>query len=1526
MGMRPAMICVLQSAILATGLFGPLAAATWGAGVPRTSVEADWQSSAYGWGGWRVDGEALLFANLRLPASLISAEPVCEKRGGITFRFRQVFGPGARFELRFRAAGDERDYAALVVGPDAGQLSFVRLANGQPVAALGAAVAVGPLGDTPHRLEYRIDGRRVTAVLDAKDVLRAADAAPSAPGRIGLAAAWAEVEVRDLAVDVAPLAADDSFETLAGWTTLYGPESAWHAARGPEAAGSEHVAVFSAAADGAIVSPQEWTHSAVEVRGRFLEAGNTWACFGLRPKLAADGSSHYVIEVRGRQNVLTLYKVAAGQRDPAVARDVSLPPVQTGRWYVLHCEFVGDRITVDFDGKRYLEVVDPNPLEKGRTAISASYATVHLDDFRQQELASDYVFAHTEPPAKPYDAGSALPAAAASGDQDENYWYLDGKDLRAAIHKPTGCLGGLLRRSDGQRLAERVVQLYKVETRSTAVTADAAGDVVQAVRRRQPGSVVLQCANAGLADVRIEKGYAFAAAGDRLIETVRFVNETERPDVFVTLAERMVLEPAFRRDAIYTGGSYFGPLVPASSIRERVLTDPFKLPWVTGITNGRPSWVLALNHSLGTHLATYRYRVNGQYVLPWNSVWTEELHNLCHTPVGWEMGVATLHLLPQQEASAEVQYRLFTGSRLDFYNAYMDLPEVTAMYRRVGPRPAWLRDLKMPVESTSDYALGLTEDGVLLKLDSPFAVWGDLPVTGTVRTGAGTGRWPVERLRDGVRRDQVRSPRLKVGFYTWAWSANHKSAVVGEHPDWFIATDKAGQTRNAYPLALSYLRCLSAPGCLDYTTRLYRDLVEFYGEDFQYLDNDGTGAQIIDWQNLRLDQDYDWQRLHEAILAAARRHPLLALSRRPGGTDAAATFFNNRVLPQGDISFAEFMEPEIQNPDWRRPANEMVPLKILQKRDPDRLIPLLYWRAPNQPSYANYCVGLGLLPWGDRLSQIPFINAAFETRRLEIVDAGLKPDWQRDLSTSVEAYSLRLGRAAVVSFIGHGEAPGGTEMAFDTAPFGLQPGRPFSAWLFELADERDHAGRLTEREQRQAYREAHWADETVVAAQFVEAGDHLPPRYAERYFAARPQRLRMLMLTQSPALTWSVNGQRCNFWLPGNRYLDLDGTWDPAAGTAEVVCRNEADSAEIVLPVLEDWRVLEVTLDGKPVTWDLEAAGRVSLVRLALPHGRHRVHLRTAVREGWPMCRVMAAEAPARVRAGGSLPVHVRFEPQRWAPADGAVLSVLHDGVLVASAKPTRLEAGEAEFAVPVPASARPGVYQLRLSHPDPLSMGGVAGFTVEAGDWKPSAPPGGEVGQPTVKVWDVGRTVRDLRVLRAGTDTFDHRGGTQLAELDVDRLTAHCGLLDEAASPWGYGFCGLEVRGVRSLTVGLQSTFAEAVQDGLELGDRYLDSFAGFIIDYHTPAGYTKRVALSLGVYCPTRPVPAPNWGKAARPDACLAWSRTLLEKPSDTVTVDLSQYAPPDWDGQAWFSVGVDTVCRGLRLEATITKAAAR
>jgi len=628
-------------------------------------------------------------------------------------------------------------------------------------------------------------------------------------------------------------------------------------------------------------------------------------------------------------------------------------------------------------------------------------------------------------------------------------------------------------------------------------------------------------------------------------------------------------------------------------------------------------------------------------------------------------------------------------------------------------------------------------------------------------------------------------------------------------------------------------------------------------------------------------------------------------------------------LPQGDISFAEFMTAEIQNPEWRRPANEMWPLKAFQKRDPDRVIALLYWRGENLPGFTNYCVGLGLAPWGGTLEQLPFVNAAFETRRLEIMDARLSPDWQRDQATNIEAYTLRQGNAAMVFLVGHDPTPVETELSFDSRLIGLEPGKPYFAWQFELADGRDHAGRLTERQQREAYQASNWHEEGVVEGRFLEAGPKLATRFVGG-LVARPERLRMLMLTHSPALVWSINGRRTNFWLPTVRHIDCRGSYDPAKGISQIECRCGENEAELAVVVPRGKRVVEATINGKPADYSPELAGGAWFARLGVGKGDHHLVVRYGAAQPPPDLSRLVIDAPATVKAGESVPVRVRLAD---VPSDGrlpGVLRVLRGRALACSlVAQSPITNGTARFVLKVPETARPGMYQLAFNPIGSVDSGPAAQLRVQPGSWKQTPPPKIKRGAPVIKRWEVNRKINSLEVLRAATDTFDHYGGQQIAKLDIDKLTAQCGLPETSESQWGYGFAGLEVRGAKRISVDLRHNFFEPHRDGFELSRDCPDSFVGIVVDYHTSKGYTHRVALGLGIMETPRPVATPHWGKSAQPDRCVDFSQTILEKPRDKLTVDLAKFAPADWDGRVWFGVGVDTVRLGLKLDATISNA---
>jgi hypothetical protein len=123
-----------------------------------------------------------------------------------------------------------------------------------------------------------------------------------------------------------------------------------------------------------------------------------------------------------------------------------------------------------------------------------------------------------------------------------------------------------------------------------------------------------------------------------------------------------------------------------------------------------------------------------------------------------------------------------------------------------------------------------------------------------------------------------------------------------------------------------------------------------------------------------------------------------------------------------------------------------------------------------------------------------------------------------------------------------------------------------------------------------------------------------------------------------------------------------------------------------------------------------------------------------------------------------------------------------------------------------------------------------------------------------------------------------------------------------------GEALAGLELQGVEKLTV----VGSASHQDMLEV-DAY--SKVGFMIDYHTPGGYAKRVFLGLGLKPGREFSDAPPWGTAKPPDVSTDIGRAT------SYEIDLKRWAPSTWDGRFWFTVLMQNAGTNRSLEATVS-----
>ena len=115
---------------------------------------------------------------------------------------------------------------------------------------------------------------------------------------------------------------------------------------------------------------------------------------------------------------------------------------------------------------------------------------------------------------------------------------------------------------------------------------------------------------------------------------------------------------------------------------------------------------------------------------------------------------------------------------------------------------------------------------------------------------------------------------------------------------------------------------------------------------------------------------------------------------------------------------------------------------------------------------------------------------------------------------------------------------------------------------------------------------------------------------------------------------------------------------------------------------------------------------------------------------------------------------------------------------------------------------------------------------------------------------------------------------------------------MPEMAGGLSSGLAGLELKGVCFLDL--------KVQVSPDLGGNGKNVFAGFMVDYQTAKGYTKRVALSIGAFNRERATNEPHWGKRDVPDDFV----DLGVK--NTYQLDLQEWAPAGWTGrQVWFGL---------------------
>lgn len=1104
-------------------------------------------------------------------------------------------------------------------------------------------------------------------------------------------------------------------------------------------------------------------------------------------------------------------------------------------------------------------------------------------------------------------------------EETKTVWRLGNADAVWAVSKATGQVVGGWNTKTQEAYLLALEGRYHLEDKQSLVTGVESRDkVLTAKFLAGEQKLELVCANPKAPDLTISKRYWLR--GNKLFQRIAFTTSSDALQ-FITYNTQAVFARAYRDGGYYMGGGDGGgPLVPAPDISA----------WqkVTAYRNTTKGMVLH-QPKKGYGFAHIRTRLDDQFVWPWFTgaiaSYVERKNVLHYTPDGWDMSLGTSKLSNTKETSYEQYVSIFSGDWQQFHtNEYLSLPEVQQAYQEIPPTPDWVSDVKI-------YAAGdiprlrriaqMTDEGNIMVMVHFGDSWGDYYVDRGLMGGEG-GSITAEEARDVIQRIQAISPRIKVGIYMWNLSTTYNSRIYKKHPEWFRSTGKNGDPLSTFPGYVdNYAHLLSIPECYNELLSQFNLVLNYLGTDFIYLD-DPKAINLIDWESGEYTRDDLSFKFHLDIKRLAAKH-----------SPDTMVFFNNFCNPCGDFNFVEVYS-ELRANYWRHFAGmATIAETVLTAQPKSKIIPL-YYVPPLAREYMNRVLALGWTPslvYGDALERRAFIQAAYELGNCIVAPVRYNPDWKRIKDTNFESYAVqRNGDAGyLVSFISHEQKTQTVAVELELDSFKLdKTGRVF-VWKYVIENAMEYKGCATESLARSAYRKTGWQLDRVTRRKLIYAGPYR--KQLNLSVDMEPLLLHQLYITTRPVAVYSENSLAANYMFNQMPKVRLNGKADWQKGTVDYEINSSREEAEIVafLP-LANHRLDRIFLDGQRVAPEFVWEGDNLFPVIKVGKGRHTLHLAfslTAATQPIVVKELSAAESLEGIRV--SLPGF--FKALLTVEKDGRILfnrmSTRADRHFVLPLAAARNEAGTYTIMCEAVVDAR-GRVQLVKS--EPVSVNLSAALPDLGLD--PESPP---MIPRKQEILAVNRKIQGLNVLRAATlTTATLRGSLQPNLAAVEARAVPDELLLEAGTTRkidlhtrGAAFAGLEIENLRKIKVKLSNTFHDAFHwrgKGRHVPTRpYSGNFAGIVVDYHAPEGYTKRVRFAVGVLheqCTSR---YPDYGKFTVADELRDLGGFLLKVPEKTFALDLQSYAPGNWDGQVWLSVGSDWVCADRRLKLQILAA---
>ncbi len=1044
------------------------------------------------------------------------------------------------------------------------------------------------------------------------------------------------------------------------------------------------------------------------------------------------------------------------------------------------------------------------------------------------------------------------------------------------ICKKTGAVGRIADRQN-RTVVKKTQNRYIVQSKAGDVTAYEDQDRVVKSTRLENGKLVFVCRNSQLPGIAITKTYWQENNGLR--RTLTFTNNTPVKRYILPMTD-VEFAPEFKKNVWHLGAGYIGPYKPLPQVEMERPVNEYR--------QSSKGLVLINPDGKQGNFSHYRVKINDTVVLPWwhSTIghYREYADRLYYTPQGYRMGLGTLDVLPNGgKISVTDCFNAFNGDMYTFFdNIFMQDKDIANEFKSVPQTPAWVKDIyciaPMSMTDYTRYLAQMTSEGVIMPLGTPLGDWADYRSLNGY-TGYNGGQLTAGEFVDFMNKYKAASPRLKPVSYGIVISTSFNTEILKEHPEWFRKFDRSGNEDSLFPgLANNYQSMFNNAGLRKFFVESLMSYVNDYKGSTIYLD-EAQMTNTIDWQRDQITRDD-----HSVLFWRD-------LKKRASAEDIAI-FYNGSGQPYADLNYME--SPHEMRPDlWRNYVGVAWGLGLINRCIPDmRMVPL-YWSSVTD--YINRVLALGWIPVPGVRAEIPVMRAVYQTGNTYPFNVKYNPDWKLDEKLEIESHAVQRENSQdiMLSFINRSKKAVNIPVTVDLRTLGFAAGDNINIWKTDyIYDQKKDMLLLSDNELRENYKKYGWHDGAAMTrTQLVYSGkaDNI---FKNTSGKLAKDRMTTYLFTKSPAAIYSMNDLVQNSFYTTHRQ-----------GSVQNGKVDFKQAGEILL-ISKNHDFTDIKLDGKTIESRVVDICRTAGKVIKVPAGKHTI--------SW--------KAVAKPQAANTAP-----------KAKVQVNDIVCEGNKVITIERNNINVYTGKTPVRLPVQRKSGIYKVRYpgsSKAVTLKIFGGKGTAV-----KPLfylfQPEQKRISQVNVKHGEVTVTGKGEYIGR-----FEDVTGMQqnilpaVATADPEKLVITSGTTRrDGINLYHSSYAGLELQNARQIKVRLSNTFQSSnsirrshIQKG---GGKPDTNFAGLIIDYQVNGKYTKRVALSVGLYHPSYSRIEPAWGKAnSKADLNLELGDFINTDPVKVFSLDLEQFAPKGWNGTAYVSVGTARIFPNRRITLEILK----